>query len=78
MKKYVKTNIFLNCFTNPKKRFMLAFNIKSLIKKIDGLVNNSEKSSKKKKKRKHIPWGYPMSNIWAFGDVVKTFYEKVS
>ena len=35
---------------------MLAFNIKSLIKKIDGSVNNSEKSSKKKKKKiKHIP-----------------------
>ena len=30
---------------------MLTFNIQSLIKKIDGLVNNSEKSKKKRKKK---------------------------
>ena len=40
-----------------------------LIKKIDGCANNPGKSSITKI-REHIPYGYLMSNIWAF-DIIE-------
>ena len=42
--------------------------LESLIKKINGCVNNPEKSSITKI-GEHIPSGYSMSNIWAFDSV---------
>ena len=40
----------------------------SLIKKIDGCENNSEKSSIRKA-GKHIPCGYSLSTIWGFNQI---------
>ena len=43
-------------------------NLESLIKKVDGCVNNPEKSSTTKIEE-HIPCGYSCFKIWAFNDV---------
>ena len=51
-----------------KMPYIIYANIESLIKKIDGWVNNPEKSPTTKI-GEHIPCGYSMSIIWAFDNI---------
>ena len=53
---------------SDKMPYIVYADIESLIKKIDGCVNNPENSSRTKV-GKHIPCGYSMSTIWAFDHI---------
>ena len=55
-------------YTNLSLKFTYA-NLKSLIKKIVGCANNSEKSTTIKKDDGHVPGGCLMSTIWAFDTI---------
>ena len=48
--------------------YIIYAGIESLIKKIDGCVDNPEKSSTTKLDE-HIPCGYSMSTMWAFDNI---------
>ena len=48
--------------------YIIYTDLESLIKKIDGRVNNPEKSSPRKL-GEHIPCGHSMSIIWAFDNI---------
>ena len=48
--------------------YIIYADMESLIKKIDGRVNNPENYSTKKI-GEHIPCGYSMSPIWAFNNI---------
>ena len=51
---------------SDKMSYIIYANLASLIKKVDGCGNNTEKSSITKIDE-HIPCGYLMSTIWVFG-----------
>ena len=65
-----KDNILeFNQYMNSNKMsYIIHGDIESLIKEIDGCINNSE-SSLTTKVGEHIPCGYSMSTIWAFGNI---------
>ena len=48
--------------------YIIYADIESLIEKMDGCTSNPENSSATKIDE-HIPWGYSMSNIWAFDNI---------
>ena len=56
---------------SDKMSYIIYANLESLIKKVDGCGNNTEKSSVTKI-GEHIPCGYLMSAIWVFGSIEKS------
>ena len=56
---------------SDKMSYIIYANLESLIKKVDGCGNNTEKSSITKIDE-HIPCGYLMSAIWVFGNTEKS------
>ena len=86
---FEKDNILLfnHCMKSDKVPYITYGDLESLIKKIDGCANNTEKSLTTKVVE-HIPYGYSMSTIWEFdhiqnqhslyrGEDEKVLYEKV-
>ena len=65
-----KNNILeLNQFMKSHKMpYIIYTDIESLIRKLDGCANNSEKSSTTKIVQ-HVPCGYSMSKIWGFDHI---------
>ena len=65
---YQKDNIlqFNQNLESDEMPYIIYADLESLIKKIDTCANNPEKSSTTNI-CKHIPCGYSMSTIWAFG-----------
>ena len=59
---------FKHYMKSDKMPCIIYADIESLIKKIDGCENNSEKSSIRKV-GKHIPCGYSVSTIWGFNQI---------
>ena len=59
---------FNQCMKSDKMQCIIYADLESLIKNIDGCVNNPEKYSTTKI-GKHIPCGYSMSKMWAFDHI---------
>ena len=57
---------------SDKMSYIISADIESLIKMIDGYVNNPEKFSATEM-GEHIPCGYLMSTIWAFDHIEKKY-----
>ena len=62
---------------SDKMSYIIYAELKSLLKKIDGFLNNPENSSTTKI-GDHIPCGCSMSTIWGFNHIgdVQTLYRK--
>ena len=62
---------------SDKMSYIIYAELKSLLKKIDGFLNNPENSSTTKI-GEHIPCGCSMSTIWGFNHIgdVQNLYRK--
>ena len=61
---------FNQSMKSNKMPYIIHADIESLIKEIDGCLNNPENPSTAQI-GDHIPWGYSMSAIWTFDNIEK-------